>query len=190
MKETLFLIFFNRRILMMVLEAIVKRKSIRRYQQKDIPEDVLQEIFEAARLAPSASNRQPWKFVIVQDKELKEEVMKASLLHHRVQPFIAEASAVIAGCATDVSHIMPNGVPSHHVDLSIALEHISLQAAELGLGTCWIGAFNQEKVKDILKIPEKAAIVCLMTLGYPIDNSRRRSRKSLEDIICYNYYKE
>ena len=174
----------------MVLEAIVKRNSIRSYQQKNIPEDVLNEIFEAARLAPSASNRQPWKFVIVQDKELKEKVMKASQLHHRLQPFIAEASAIIAGCATDVFHIMPNGVPSHYVDLSIALEHISLQAAELGLGTCWIGAFDQGKLKEILNIPEDITIVCLMTLGYPAGNSIQRKRKPLEDIICYNYYKE
>ncbi len=174
----------------MLLEAVRKRRSVRRYQEKNIPSSILEEIFEAARLAPSASNRQPWKFVVVQDEGLKQKVMEASILHGKLQPFIVEASVIIAGCATDVSHIMPNGVPSHHVDLSIALEHISLQAAELGLGSCWIGAFNQEKVKDLLKIPENAAVVCLMTLGYPAGNSLQRKRKPLEDIICYNYYKE
>jgi nitroreductase len=174
----------------MVLEAIKKRKSVRSYQQKEIPRDILHEIMEAARLAPSASNRQPWKFVIVQDKELKRRVMEASLLHNRVQPFITEASAIIVGCATSVSNVMPNGIPSHYVDLSIALEHISLQAAELGLGTCWIGAFDQGKVQEILNIPEDITIVCLMTLGYPAGNSLQRKRKPLEDIICYNYYKE
>lgn len=175
----------------MLLEAIRKRRSVRRYQKKDIPSNVLEEIFEAARLAPSASNRQPWKFIVVQDEVLKQKVMEASLLHGKRQPFIAEASAIIAGCATDVSHIMPNGVPSHHVDLSIALEHISLQAAELGLGTCWIGAFNQEKMKEVLNIPADVAIVCLMTIGYPAGNRfLTRRRKPLEEIICYNYYKE
>jgi nitroreductase len=174
----------------MLLEAVRKRRSVSRYQEKNIPSSILEEIFEAARLAPSASNRQPWKFVVVQDEGLKQKVMEASILHGKLQPFIVEASVIIAGCATDVSHIMPNGVPSHHVDLSIALEHISLQAAELGLGSCWIGAFNQEKVKDLLKIPENAAVVCLMTLGYPAGNSLQRKRKPLEDIICYNYYKE
>jgi nitroreductase len=174
----------------MLLEAVRKRRSVRRYQEKNIPSSILEEIFEAARLAPSASNRQPWKFVVVQDEGLKQKVMEASILHGKLQPFIVEASVIIAGCATDVSHIMPNGVPSHHVDLSIALEHISLQAAELGLGSCWIGAFNQEKVKDLLKITENAAVVCLMTLGYPAGNSLQRKRKPLEDIICYNYYKE
>jgi len=174
----------------MLLEAVRKRRSVSRYQEKNIPSSILEEIFEAARLAPSASNRQPWKFVVVQDEGLKQKVMEASILHGKLQPFIVEASVIIAGCATDVSHIMPNGVPSHHVDLSIALEHISLQAAELGLGSCWIGAFNQEKVKDLLKITENAAVVCLMTLGYPAGNSLQRKRKPLEDIICYNYYKE
>ncbi|MDD2352740.1 MAG: nitroreductase family protein, partial [Atribacterota bacterium] len=74
--------------------------------------------------------------------------------------------------------------------VSIALEHISLQAADLGLGTCWIGAFDQEKVKEILKIPKDVAIVCLMTLGYPADIGLTRERKSLKEIICYNYYTE
>ncbi|HKK83034.1 MAG TPA: nitroreductase family protein [Atribacterota bacterium] len=174
----------------MVLEAIKKRKSIRSYLEKEIPGNVLLEVLEAARKAPSASNRQPWKFVVVQDKKQKQKVMEASLLHNRVQPFIAEASAIIAGCATDVSHVMPNGIPSHHVDLSIALEHISLQAAEMDLGTCWIGAFDQEKVKEILNIPENQAIVCLMTLGYPAASGITRKKKALEEIICYNYYKE
>ncbi|MFA5562991.1 MAG: nitroreductase family protein [Candidatus Caldatribacteriota bacterium] len=170
----------------MIIEAIKKRRSVRKYQQKDIPPDILNEIIEAARLAPSASNRQPRKFVIVQDKELKQQLMMAS----RNQKFVGEASAVIAGCATNIKHIMPNGIYAYPVDVSIALEHISLQAAELGLGTCWIGAFDQEKVKEILKIPKDVAIVCLMTLGYPADIGLTRERKSLKEIICYNYYTE
>jgi len=169
----------------MVLEVIVKRKSIRNYQQKDIPEDVLHEILDAARLAPSASNRQPWKFVIVQDKGLRQQLMVAS----RNQKFVGEAPVVIAGCATNVNHIMPNGIYAYPVDVSIALEHISLQAAELGLGTCWIGAFDQREVKEILQIPGNVSVVCLMTLGYPVTEGAESIRKPLEDIICYNYYR-
>ncbi len=170
----------------MVLEAIKKRKSVRGYLEKEIPGDILQEVLEAARLAPSASNRQPWKFIIVQDKKLKQQLMQAS----RKQRFVQEASVVIAGCATNIDHVMPNGVHSFPVDLSIALDHISLQAADLGLGTCWIGAFDQERVKEILHIPENVTIVCLMTLGYPAGNGSEKDRKALEDIICYNNYKE
>ena len=170
----------------MVLEAIKKRKSVRRYLDKKIPEDILKEIMEAARLAPSASNRQPWKLVIVQDKELRQQLIQAS----RNQSFVGEASVVIAGCATNINHIMPNGVHSYPVDLAIALDHISLQAVELGLGTCWIGAFNQEKVKEILHITDDVTVVCLMTMGYPAGDGFKSSRKPLEEIICYNYFRE
>jgi len=174
----------------MILEAIKRRKSVRSYLDREIPEDILLEVLEAARLSPSASNRQHRKFVIVQDKELKQKIMEASMLHDRMQPFISEAAVIIAGCATKITHIMPNEVYSYPVDMAIALDHISLQAAELGLGTCWIGAFNQDKVKKILHIPDAVKIVCLMTLGYPAEKANERGRKSLEEIICYNHYME
>jgi len=170
----------------MVLEAIKKRKSVRGYLDKKIPEDILKEIMEAARLAPSASNRQPWKLVVVQDKKLRQQLMQAS----RNQSFVGEASVVIAGCATNINHIMPNGVHSYPVDLAIALDHVSLQAVELGLGTCWIGAFNQEKVKEILHITDDVTVVCLMTLGYPAGDGFKSSRKPLDEIVCYNYFRE
>ncbi len=172
----------------MVLKEIKNRRSVRSYLDKKIPEEVLHKVLEAARLAPSASNRQPWKFVIVQDKELKKKIMEASLLHNRIQPFIAEASAIIAGCATNTNHIMPNGVYSYPVDLAIALDHLSLQAAKEGLGTCWIGAFDQDKMREVLHIPGDVIIVCLMTLGYPAGAGFKSSRKPLEEIICHNYY--
>jgi len=168
----------------MVLEAIKKRKSVRNYLDREIPEDVLLEVMEAARLAPSASNRQSWKFVVVREKEIRKQLMQAS----RSQRFVGEAPVIIAGCATNTTHIMPNGVHSYPMDLSIALDHISLQAAELGLGTCWIGAFDQERVKEILHIPKNITVVCLMTLGYPASSGLKSNRKSLEEVICYNYY--
>ncbi len=172
----------------MALEEIKNRRSVRSYLDKEIPEEVLHKVLEAARLAPSASNRQPWKFVIVQDRNLRKRVMEASLLYNRTQPFIAEASAIIAGCATNTSHIMPNGMHSYPIDLTIALDHISLQAVKEGLGTCWIGAYDQDKIREILHIPGDVTVVCLMTLGYPADTGAKSSRKSLEEIICYNYY--
>ena len=172
----------------MVLKEIKNRRSARSYLDKKIPEEVLHKVLEAARLAPSASNRQPWKFVIVQDKELKKKVMEASLLHNRIQSFIAEASAIIAGCATNTNHIMPNGVYSYPVDLAIALDHLSLQVAKEGLGTCWIGAFDQDQMREVLHIPGDVIVVCLMTIGYPAGAEFKSSRKPLEEIVCYDYY--
>lgn len=170
----------------MILEEIKTRRSIRSYLSKDIPEEVLHQLMEAVRWAPSASNRQPWKFVIVKDEELKQQIKQAA----RGQSFVGEASVVIAGCATNISHIMPNGVPSYPVDLAIALDHLSLQAVKMGLGTCWIGAFDQDRVREILHIPKNVIVVCLMALGYPNKDGFKSNRKPLEEIICYNYYKE
>ncbi len=172
----------------MVLEEIKNRRSVRHYLDKEIPEEVLYKVLEATRLAPSASNRQPWKFIIIQDKELKKKIMEVSLLYNRIQPFIGEAAAIIVGCATNAGHIMPNGVHSYPVDLAIALDHLSLQAVKEGLGTCWIGAFDQDKIREVLHIPDDVIVVCLMTLGYPAGTGFKSSRKPLEEIICHNYY--
>lgn len=175
----------------MVLEEIKNRRSVRSYQEREIPEEVLLRVLEAVRLAPSARNRQPWKFVIVQDKELIQEVAGASPLYGNPQTFMAIAPIIIAGCATNTEHIMPNGVSSYPIDLAIALDHLTLQATKEGLGTCWIGAFDQNKVKALLGVPENMKIVCLMPLGYPKTvTATKRSRKPLEDIICYNQYQE
>lgn len=168
----------------MVLDAIKRRRSIRKYASKAVPEALLNELIEAARLAPSARNRQPWKFVFVQNSDLRSQLMEASMNQH----FVGEAPVIIAACATQTGRVMTNGVPSYPVDLSIALDHIALQAVELGLGTCWIGAFEQEKIKTILHIPDHVTVVCLMTLGYPEEIPSPTGRKSFQEIVCYNEY--
>ena len=168
----------------MVLEAIRKRQSVRNYQNKEIPEEILQEILEAGRLAPSASNRQGCKFILVKDEHLKQKLVPVC----RNQKFIGEASVVIVGCATNLEHIMPCGEHSYPIDLAIALDHMSLQAAALGLGTCWIGAFYQDEVKEILDVPEGVRVVNLLTLGYPKKLGTKTGRKPLSEIICYNKY--
>jgi len=168
----------------MVLEAIKKRQSVRSYQDKEIPEEMLQQILEAGRLAPSAKNNQPWKFIIVKDNNLKKKLISAC----KNQGFVGEASVVIVGCAINPSYEMGSGDYSYSVDLAIALDHMSLQAAALGLGTCWIGAFYQDKVKDILGIPEDIRVVALMPLGFPKELGSKTGRKSLSEIICYDKY--
>ena len=168
----------------MILDAIKKRQSVRNYQDKEIPEEILHEILEAGRLAPSASNRQGWKFIVVKDRLLKQKLVPAC----RNQKFVGEASVIIAGCATNLEHIMPCGEHSYPIDLAIALDHISLQAAALGLGTCWIGAFYQDEVKNILAIPKGVRVVSLMTLGFPMELGFKTMRKPLSEIVCYDKY--
>jgi nitroreductase len=169
---------------MSVLEVIQKRRSLRKYKGDSIPEDVLQRVLEAVRLAPSGKNYQPWKFIIVQDKELKEKLAQASA----EQFFMAEAPIIIVGCGfpDDSYSRMGRYMKSWPVDVTIALEHLILQAAEEGLGTCWIGSFEETEVKSILNIPENVRVLALTPLGYPDETPPYRGRKRLDEIVSYN----
>jgi nitroreductase len=163
-----------------VFEAIKKRRSIRKYQNREIEEEKLLRILEAARLAPSARNRQEWRFIIVKDKKVKEELVKEASPH---QPFMLQAPIIIVAYVIDKDYIMRCGIPAHYIDVAIALTHIHLQAVEEGLGTCWIGSFYQDKVKKVLNLPEEAEIIQLMTLGYPAEDPAPKTRLSLDEIV-------
>jgi len=167
-----------------VFKAIKNRYSCRSYKAESIPEEKLNKILEAARLAPSAHNEQEWKFVVVRDVKKRKEVAEAA-----GQSFIEEAPVIITAVGLDPEHIMSSGNPAYAIDLAIAVEHMALQAVEEGLGTCWIGAFNQEDVKRVLEIPEGCKVVALMPLGFPADKPKPKSRKKLEEIISYDGFK-
>jgi len=167
-----------------VLTAISQRSSVRAYKATDVEEDKLKKILEAARLSPSASNRQEWKFIVVRNKETRKRLANAAF----GQSFIGEAPVVIVACGTESKSIMACGQPAYTVDVSIACAFMILQAYELGLGTCWIGAFKEDEVKKILKIPEEVRVVSMTPLGYPIQPPSQRFRKSLNQIVCYEKY--
>jgi len=168
-----------------VYEAIKKRKSVRRYKDKDVEQDKLMKILEAARLAPSAANKQEWRFVVVRDKEKRQKLSEAA----RGQKFVAEAPVVIACCAETDYHEMTCGQLCYPIDVSIAIDHMTLIAVEEELGTCWIGAFYEDKVKSILNIPANIRVVELLTLGYPIyDSIKEKSRLPLEKIIKWEMW--
>ena len=167
-------------------EVIKNRKSILEYEDKAIPEDKLLRVLEAARLAPSGANRQAWKFVVVRDIQRRQKLAQAA----EGQTFVAQAPVVIAAVATLPEPMMICGVPAYAVDLAIAVDHITLAAVDEGLGTCWIGAFSQAAVRKILNVPTKYKIVALMPLGFPKEPGRPKARKSLEEIVCYETFKE
>ena len=171
---------------MNVSEAILTRRSVRSYKDKDIPEEKLHKVIESARMAPSARNKQDWKFVIVQDEEKKDELHKAA----NGQKFVKETPIVIVGVATKPEDEMKCGVETGVVDVTIAMDHITLKATEEGLGTCWIGAFDQEEVKDILNVPEGCRVIALMPIGYPEEELgvMYKERKNPEDITCRDTY--
>ena len=171
---------------MEVTEAILKRKSIRKYRNEPIPEDKLQKVLEAARLAPSASNQQQWKFVVVRDAEKRKQLSIAA----NGQAHVASAPAVIAGVATLTDRMMMCGISTYPVDLAIAIDHMTLAAVSEGLGSCWIGAFSQEQAKKVIGVPDKYMIVGLLTLGVPVEEGRAKTRKSLKEIVCYDTFTE
>ncbi len=178
---------------MSVLDIIKKRQSVRKYLDKPVEDDKLELILEAARLAPSSSNSQPWHFIAVKDKGLKTKLMHAVPLGvAAINKFIDEAPIIIVGCVTPgffqkVSSLF--GRENHIVDVSIAMEHMVLVAEELGLGTCWIGWFDEGKVKRLLNVPRAAKVVAMLTLGYPAEGGgHATTRKALEEIYSVDRY--
>lgn len=170
---------------MEVKDAIRERRSVRAYQSRAVPDDKLMNVLEAARLAPSAGNRQAWKFVVVKDAAKRKAIARAAASQY----FVGEAPVVIAAVALQPDRIMSCGVPSYAVDLAIAVDHMTLVAVDEGLGTCWIGAFSQQEVRQILNIPEQYKVVALLPLGFPADSPGPKLRKSLEEIVSYDTFK-
>jgi nitroreductase len=161
------------------LELVRSRYACRSYQARPIEQEKLLRVLEAVRLAPSGSNRQPWKFVVVYDLEVKRRLVRACAN----QTFIAMAPVVIAGCGLMPDRMMSCGVPGDPVDVAIAMEHLSLAATAEGLASCWIGAFSQDEVREVLGVPPTVKVIELMTLGYPADRLRAKPRKPLAEII-------
>jgi nitroreductase len=171
---------------MSVLDVIRQRRSVRIFRKDPVPEESLLRVLEAARLSPSGKNLQPWKFIVVQDNDLKKKLAKAS----NTQDFIADAPIIIVACGfTDECYrSLGRYMKSWPVDVTIALEHLILQAQEEGLGTCWIGSFEEEEVKSLLAVPENVKVLALTPLGYPGEMPNFRGRKSLEEIISYDSF--
>jgi len=128
-----------------LMQAIRARRSIRAFLDRPVEEEKLLAVLEAGRLAPSARNMQDWRFIVVKDAATRQKLAKAA----RDQQFVGQAPVVIAACGTS-DLVMTCGQPAYAIDVAIALDHMTLAAASLGLGTCWIGAFYEDQVKEIL----------------------------------------
>lgn len=166
-------------------DVVASRYSCRRYLDRPVEEATLLRILEAARRAPSANNRQESRFVVVRDPETREALKEAA----RGQSFVAEAPVVVVACAETDERVMSSGFRADVVDVTIAMEHVALAATAEGLGTCWIGAFDQEPVRRAIGAPDSVPIVHLMTLGYPADEPRLKSRLPLEILYMPERYR-
>ena len=174
---------------MKFLELVARRQSARKYQPgRRIPREVLDRCLEAARLAPSACNSQPWSFVVVDDPDQVRVLAEAACGHapYGMNKFAVEASALVAVVTEKMKLAARLGVQYSLVDLGIAGEHLALQAAEDGIASCWLGWFDERAVKQALGIPRGKKVDLLFCLGYPADETvRPKNRKPLDEIRRY-----
>jgi nitroreductase len=177
------------------IDVIKKRKSVRSFKKKEISQEKIEYICNCARLAPSWMNKQCWHFIIVKDIEKIHKLAKASIINR----WLKNVPIIIIACADPLSSGEKNNIHYSTVDVAIAFEHMILAATDIGLGTCWIGGFDNEKVKNILEIPPRIQIVALTPIGYPINTEnisgkgkkiiiRSTKRKSLREIIHYDIW--
>lgn len=162
---------------MEVKEAIATRLSIRQYAETSIPPDHMEILLRALRLAPSASNGQNWEFVFVGDPDLKQRIVP--ICFH--QGFVGECACFIAAVADPM-------LKWHQVDITIALTNFTLQATELGYGTCWIGAFDEARLKELLGVPTHKRVVVCMAFGLPKGRHLPKGRKPVEEFVYLNSY--
>jgi len=166
------------------MEVVRRRRSIRKYKPDPISQDQLLSILEAARLAPSWANSQCWKFVVVTEPQARHALAKAG------NEWAAHAPVMIAACA-DPSKPGTKGDQAYYMlDIGIAMEHIMLAAADQGLGTCWIGWFDEAVAKQALGVPDHIRVVAYTPLGVPDETPEPRPRKPMPDIWCLNRWEE
>lgn len=167
----------------MIIEEIINRRSIRGYLPRPVEKEKLERVLEAGRLAPTAKNAQDWKIIVVEDENTRRGLVKTAASH---QPFLSTAPILLAACATNPEYIMMCNQPAYPIDLGIVLDHISLQAVREGLGTCWIGSFDEGGTRRVLGIPPHIRVVQLMSLGYYHSLPEPKSRKSRTQLFKWN----
>ncbi|HBY18466.1 MAG: Nitroreductase [Marinimicrobia bacterium 46_47] len=171
------------------LELVKIRYSVRRYKPDPVPEKDLLSCLEAARLAPSASNSQPWEFIVIKTPELRKRIAESTYSNLVSFNKFALQAPLIVAVIMKKGHMLAQigaslqGTPYPLIDIGIAAEHFCLQAAERGLGTCMLGWFDENKVRKLLEIPKSKKIALLITVGYPADSPKPKKRKEMNAIV-------
>jgi len=166
----------------MILDAIERRHSVRHFGDQPVEEDKLGEVLEAARLAPSGCNLQPWKMVVVRDRS----TIRAMVHAIGGQQFVEAAPVLIVACKNGQGYNIGDRYDGAIIDVTIALDHMTLQAASMGLGTCWLGNYDGDEVRAILNVPPENPVVAILALGHPDESHphRPRPRKPPEELFC------
>ncbi|MBN1779690.1 nitroreductase family protein [bacterium] len=182
---------------MNILPAILHRRSVRRFSEKSVDREIILTCLDAARLAPSAENSQPWRFLVLDDPDLNQRFGQAAFSGvYKYTRWAVKAPVILAVCA-DLDFManqlgrLFTGIPFYLLDVGMAGEHFALQAAEMGLGTCWIGWFHMKKARKALKLPRHIRLCALMAVGYPADDwvLKPHKRRKPEDIVRWNRWK-
>jgi nitroreductase len=163
---------------------ISRRYSVRAYQPTPVEDNVVQQVLSAARLAPSANNRQPYRFIVIKTAGSEEALRR---VYHR--QWFTQAPLVICACAVmDEAWTRRDGANYAYVDTTIAMDHLILAATGLGLGTCWVAAFDVNAARELLGLPANVEPVAFTPLGYPADELRPKERKPLTDLVRYDHW--
>ena len=174
---------------MELFQVIRDRRSIRKYKDTPVEMEKIQLILDAARLAPSWKDMQCWRFLVLTDPVQRAKAQAAFPDENPGKKAIATAPVVIVVCADPAESGVENGIEYYIADTAIAFEHLCLAAHSLGLGTCWMGWYNEEQIKHALGIPPSIRIIGLTPLGYPDQEPKPRPRKLLEEIVFFNEWK-
>lgn len=162
-------------------ELVAKRYSCRSYKSDPVPDDVLQGVLEAARLAPTAANRQPFRLIVVHTAARKDDLKRVYS-----REWFTQAPIVICACGIpDRAWVRSDGKRYTDVDVTIAMDHVIMAATDAGLGTCWIGAFNPAAAREVLGLPEAVEPIAMTPLGYPADQPVAKRRLALSDLVSY-----
>jgi nitroreductase len=168
-----------------LLPEIEKRNSVRAYTADAVDRETLERVLDAGRRAPSAKNRQSWRFIMITDHSLRARMQDAAF----GQEYVGKAPAIVALCTTNVEYKMPNGQLSYPVDLAIAGSFMLLQAEHEGLGSCMVTTFREEEVKSALTVPYSMRVVLMMTLGWPADsNAERTTRLPVDRVVSWEHW--
>jgi nitroreductase len=169
---------------MSFLEIAKARFSVRKYTDQPVEREKLEMVLEAGRIAPSACNYQPWEFIVITDEEKRKAMGEAY-----PQPWFINAPVIIGVMANyETAWTRRDGKNYADVDVAIAMDHMILQATELGLGTCWIGAFYPEAAREILSIPQHLEPMLFTPLGYPAEQPREKRRKGLDEVVHWETF--
>lgn len=170
------------------LDLVKSRCSVRKFKDKMVEEEKLKYVLEAGRLAPSAGNRQPWYFIVLQQSKLKAEVIDTYLTYQK--SFAKDVPALIVICGDhNQAWRRRDGKDHCDIDVSIAIDHMMLAAAEVGLGTCWIGGFDSMQCHKILNLPLHMEAIALLPIGYPENvpsSVLSKNRKALEEVVFWD----